>query len=120
MEKKTLVIGASTNSNRYSNIAIHKLLGNGFEVRAIGKKRGEVAGVKIDDLKVMFEEIHTITLYLNAKNQDEYYNYMLKLRPERVIFNPGTENEELEILLEENNIYFEKSCTLVLLSIGEY
>jgi predicted CoA-binding protein len=120
MNKQTLVMGASTNPNRYSNIAILKLLDNGFEVNAIGNKIGNVAGVKIFDSKVMFKNINTITLYLGAKNQKEYYNYIIDLKPKRVIFNPGTENTALESLLTKNNIYFEKACTLVLLSIGEY
>lgn len=120
MHKKTLVIGASTKPNRYSNIAIQRLLGSSLAVRAIGNRSGEVAGVEINDSKIMYDNIHTITLYLNAANQKSYYDYILDLKPKRVIFNPGTENEELEILLKNKNIYFEKSCTLVLLSIGEY
>ena len=120
MHKKTLVIGASTKPHRYSNIAILKLLEKGIEVKALGNNKGEVAGVEINDSKLMFDNIHTLTLYLNATNQKSYYDYILDLKPKRVIFNPGTENEELEILLKNKNIYFEKSCTLVLLSIGEY
>lgn len=120
MSKKTLVLGASTNSDRYSNIAIKRLVANSISVRAIGKKEGEVSGVQIINYKKNFHKIKTVTLYLNAKNQKEFYDYILALKPERVIFNPGTENEELEVLLENNKIHFEKACTLVLLSIGEY
>lgn len=120
MKKKTLVLGASENPDRYSNIAINRLLARNLEVVAVGLKEGEVNGVKIYNYKKEFNEIDTITLYLNAKNQQEYYSYILSLRPKRVIFNPGTENVELEDILEKNYIYFENSCTLVLLSLGKY
>jgi len=120
MKHKTLVMGASTILSRYSNIAIKRLLENNFEVVAIGKKTGIVNGVKIDTFQKVFKNIDTVTLYLNAKNQIEYYNYIIDLKPRRVIFNPGAENEEFEKLLSLNNIVWERSCTLVMLSIGEY
>jgi predicted CoA-binding protein len=114
------VIGASINPNRYSNIAIIRLLANNIKVRAVGRKEGKVNGVKIYTNKKLFKNIDTITLYLNKKNQEEFYDYILKINPNRVIFNPGTENIELEGLLNKNKIHFERACTLVLLSIGEY
>lgn len=120
MVKKTLVLGASTNPSRYSNIAIKRLVSNNFKVRALGKIEGEVSGVQILNYKKIFDNINTVTIYLSAKNQKDYYDYILTLKPERVIFNPGTENIELEELLNKNNISFERACTLVLLSIGEY
>ncbi|WP_111708092.1 CoA-binding protein [Lutibacter citreus] len=120
MEKKTLVLGASINPNRYSNIAIKRLVDNAVEVCAVGNRKGVVSGISIFTSKEDFKNIHTITLYLNKNNQVEYYNYILKLQPERVIFNPGTENKELENLLRENKISFEHSCTLVLLSLDQY
>jgi predicted CoA-binding protein len=120
MKKNTLVLGASENSSRYSNIAIKRLLNKGIEVKAIGMRVGNVEGVKIEDYKKDFSDIDTVTLYLSAKNQVEYYNYILGLKPRRVIFNPGTENRELEELLTKNNIAFENACTLVLLSLNQY
>ena len=120
MIKKTLVIGASTNPSRYSYKAIHKLTLYGHPVLAIGNKEGEVSGVKFSKEKVKCEDIDTITLYLNENNQKSFYDYILELKPKRVLFNPGTENEELQNLLTKNNIAFEEACTLVLLSIGKY
>lgn len=120
MKKNTLVLGASENPSRYSNIAIKRLLNKGIEVKAIGMRVGNVEGVKIEDYKKDFSDIDTVTLYLSAKNQVEYYNYILGLKPRRVIFNPGTENRELEELLTKNNIAFENACTLVLLSLNQY
>lgn len=113
-------MGASTILSRYSNIAMKRLLENNFEVVAIGKKEGILNNVKIHTSPKAFKNIDTVTLYLNAKNQMEYYNYIIDLKPRRVIFNPGAENEEFEKLLSLNNINWERSCTLVLLSIGEY
>lgn len=120
MNKKTLVIGASTKPNRYSYIAIKKLVANKHKVKAIGRMEGAIDGVKIDASNKLFKNIHTVTIYLNAKNQEIYYQYIIELKPKRVIFNPGTENSFFEQLLAENNIAYERACTLVLLGIGEY
>ncbi|TXD48766.1 CoA-binding protein [Polaribacter sp. IC073] len=120
MKKKTLVIGASLKEERYANSAIKKLKANNIPVVAIGLKKGVVAGVVIDTEKVSYEDIDTVTLYLNPKRQEEYYNYILSLQPKRVVFNPGTENREFVKLLQENNIESEIACTLVLLATNQY
>lgn len=120
MKKKTLVLGASLNPSRYSYLAINRLVRNDQPTVAIGLKKGNVAGVEIQTEKLPFEDIDTVTLYLNAKRQQEYYDYILSLKPKRVIFNPGTENPELYQQLRENDIEFENSCTLVLLSSQQY
>ena len=118
--KKTLVLGASLKTDRYSNYAIHSLVETNHEVVGIGLKEGFVNRVKIFKGKPLVDGIHTVTLYLNAKRQIEYYDYIIALQPERVVFNPGTKNKELEGLLKKNNIFFEEACTLVLLSTGQY
>ncbi len=117
---KVLVLGASMNEDRYSNKAIKKLVAHGFEVAALGNKVGQVEGVEIKKDPFAFDHIHTITLYLNPQNQKPYYNYILSLKPQRVIFNPGTENPELQELLKQNNIQFEVACTLVMLGMGVF
>lgn len=121
---KTLVLGASLKEERYSNKAIKSLVAHNNEVIALGLREGKVAGIEIKSLqnltKNTFKDIHTITLYLNPKRQVEYYPFMLSVKPQRVIFNPGTENKELVKILKENNIDYEIACTLVLLSIHEY
>jgi len=119
MSKKTLVIGASENPARYSNMAIHALRENGHEVVALAKREGLVKDVAIQT-QFPEEDIHTISLYVGAPRQTEYYSKVLGLKPQRVIFNPGTENHEFASLLEENGIRAEEACTLVLLSIGNY
>ncbi|MEM6515260.1 MAG: CoA-binding protein [Bacteroidota bacterium] len=120
MDKKTLVIGASLKPQRYSNIAINRLVQNNVETVAFGLKSGSVAGVEINTELMPYEGIHSVTLYLNPKRQTPHYDYILKLNPKRVIFNPGTENLEFQNLLKQNNIHFEEACTLVLLSINQY
>lgn len=118
--KKTLVLGTSLKPNRYSHYAVQRLVANNIETVAFGMKEGEIEGVKIDTKLLSYENIHTVTLYLNPKRQKEYYDYIVSLKPERVIFNPGTENPELYTILRQNNISFEASCTLVLLSTNQY
>ncbi len=117
---KTLVIGASTNPERYSFKAINSLLNHKHSVVAIGQKIGEVSGVKIQTKQIPLKNIDTVTLYVNAKNQRDYYNYILQLQPKRVIFNPGTENPEFYQLLKANSIKVEEACTLVLLATNQY
>lgn len=120
MNKRTLVLGASLKPNRYSNYAIQKLIANNYEVVAFGLKKGTVAGVEIDTELIPYKDLHTVTLYLNPKRQKDYYDYIVSLKPKRVIFNPGTENPELFSILKANNIHFEVACTLVLLSTNQY
>jgi predicted CoA-binding protein len=120
MNKKTLVFGASLKPNRYSNYAVHKLVANGFEVVAFGLKGGEISDVKIDTELLLYKDIHSVTLYINPKRQKDYFDYIISLKPERVIFNPGTENPEFYSHLRKKGIFFETACTLVLLSTNQY
>lgn len=120
IQKKTLVLGASSNPNRYSYLAINKLRANAHPVVAVGKKDGAVADVNITTATEAEQDVDTITLYLNNNNQKQYYDYILSLKPKRIIFNPGAENEELESLAEQQGIQTMNACTLVLLSTGQY
>ena len=116
----TLVLGASTNVQRYSNIAIKKLLLNKIDVKAIGLKVGFVENILIEKHLVKFKNIHTVSLYINKLIQKEYYDYIISLKPKRVIFNPGTENPDFYRILKSNNISYFQACTLVLLSTNQY
>ena len=118
--KKTLILGASTNPSRYANLAAHRLVSNGHPIINVGLKAGEVAGVAIEKPEFIHTDLDTITLYLGPQNQPEYYDYILKSKPKRIIFNPGTENPELESLAEQNGIETLEACTLVMLSTGQY
>lgn len=118
--KKTVVLGASANPSRYSYLAVQKLRSHRHPVIAVGKREGQVADVSIQTDHVAEGGVDTVTLYLNPKNQVEYYDYILELCPKRIIFNPGTENEELIKKAKENNIEPFIGCTLVMLSTGQY
>ena len=118
--RKILVLGASVNPERYSNKAIHLLLDCGFEVFAMGNKPGQVRSVNISTEKIYPTAMDTVTLYLSAKNQTEWMDYILSLKPRRVIFNPGTENPAFEKILREHQIQTEEACTLVMLRLGVF
>ncbi len=117
---KTLVIGASLKPNRYSNRAVTSLVDNGIDTVAFGLKAGYIKGVKVETNLDNFTNIDTISLYLGKDNQVQYYDAILKIKPRRILFNPGTENPEFYKTLKTNNIAYEEACTLVLLSTKQY
>ena len=117
---KTLVLGASTNPARYSFLAVNSLIDHGHEVIPVGLKKGSINGFEILNGKPELTDIDTVTLYLNAANQADWYDYILNLHPRRIIFNPGTENNELDNLAQDNGIQTVIACTLVMLSTGVF
>ena len=118
--KTTLVIGASENTERYSYKAIVQLLKHKHLVEAISIKKGSVQGVAFHTNLPALPSIDTVTLYVGPKHQAAYYDYVIALKPRRVIFNPGTENPEFSALLQQQDIISLEACTLVMLSIGVY
>lgn len=120
MKNTTLVFGASLKPARYAYKAIHALRSKNIDVKAFGLRKGEVADVTIETELKSFKDIDTITLYINPKIQQQYYDYFLGLEPNRVIFNPGTENPEFYQTLKDHNIKAENACTLVLLATQQY
>ncbi len=116
--KKTLVIGASPKPERYSYKAVKMLTLYGHEVVALAKRDGVIEGTPIQTNLDNIKDIHTVTLYLRDYRQKEYYDFILHLKPKRIIFNPGTENNELKQLAQENGIEVIEACTLVMLSSG--
>ena len=118
--KKTLVLGASENPARYSFEAVTRLRKYGHEVVAVGRKSAVIAGVQIETEPPVVNDIDTVTLYLNPTAQKPYYDYIVGLKPQRIIFNPGTENDELEAIAQQNGIETIEACTLVMLSTGQY
>jgi hypothetical protein len=120
MKKKTLVIGASEKPERYSNKAIKMLRSHSHPVVAIAPRTGKVEDVGFDVDRIDYPDIDTVTLYVGPRHQPEFYNYLVSLRPRRIIFNPGTENAEFAARLSEAGIQYEEACTLVLLANGNY
>jgi uncharacterized protein len=118
--KKTLVLGASDNPERYSYLAVKKLTAYQHPVIALGNRPGFIGAQAILTEQKPFEGVDTVTLYLNAYHQQQYYDYIFSLQPKRIIFNPGAENEELYGAARERGIEALEACTLVLLSTGQY
>ena len=118
--KTTLVIGASSKPERYSNAAVKLLQEFGHPVIPLAKRAGFVNGIPVRTEFPAGEKVHTVTLYVGPKHQPEYYNLLIKLNPERVIFNPGTFNEELKSLLKNKGIETVEDCTLIMLRSGDY
>lgn len=118
--KRTLIIGASNNPERYAYKAAERLLAHGHEIELLGLRPDTIFGKNIDTERKAYEGLDTVTLYVGPQRQPEYYDYVISLKPKRVIFNPGTENAEFETLLEKNGIEAEEACTLVLLGTGQY
>ena len=119
-KKKTVVLGASSNPSRYSYLAVNRLKAHEHPVVAIGRRPGKVRETDTITEHPPINDVDTITLYLNAQNQKQYYDYILSLHPKRIIFNPGAENEELKKMARQNGIQPMEACTLVLLSTGQY
>ena len=120
MKKKTLIIGATPNPDRYAYKAAHKLVQYGHPIVNVGVKKGEVANQPIETPSNIHSDIDTITLYVNPANQQELYQYILDTKPKRIIFNPGTENDQLVQKAREHGIETLEACTLVMLSIDQY
>ena len=117
---KTLIIGASPDTSRYAYKAAHMLKRFGHDIVNVGIKKGEVAGVVIEKPEHIHSDIDTITLYIGVALQAQYHDYILQTKPRRVIFNPGTENAELEKMLDQHGIEPVEACTLVLLATNQY
>lgn len=122
MLKKTVIIGATPNTSRFAYLAAEMLTKYNYEIAPVGIKTGEVFGNKILDIrqKPAIDNVDTVTLYIGPQHHPEWYNYILSLMPKRIIFNPGTENSEFELLAEKQGIETLEACTLVMLRTGQY
>ncbi|MDY0199943.1 MAG: CoA-binding protein [Bacteroidales bacterium] len=120
MRNKTLIIGASVNPERYAYKASEALLEHNHEIYMIGNRPGTLLDREITKSQIPYTDVDTVTMYVSAKNQVDYYDYILSLKPRRVLFNPGTENESFAKQLEKNGIVAEEACTLVLLATDQY
>lgn len=118
--KKTLVLGATPNPERYAFLAVRRLLSHGHETVPVGIRNGEIDGLAIQQGTPVQEGVDTVTLYVGPERQPAYYDYIFSLHPKRIIFNPGTENAELEQMAHAKGIKTVEGCTLVMLSIGAY
>ncbi len=120
--KKTVIIGATTNPGRYAYLAANMLSQYDHEIVPVGIKEGKVFGKEILDIfeKPAIDNVDTVTLYIGPQRQPEYYQYILGLKPKRIIFNPGTENDEFIRMAEAQGVEALEACTLVMLRSGQY
>ena len=118
--KRTLVVGATDNPERYAYKAATRLLAAGHPIELLGTKTGQVAGHPIRNGQPDLEDIDTVTLYVGTQNQPPLYGYLLDLHPKRIIFNPGTENPELRQMADDQGIETVEGCTLVMLATGGF
>lgn len=120
--KQTLILGASHKPERYSYKAAKKLTDNGYPIVQVSNRKNENPFGPIQD-KTFWEgehDIDTVTLYIGPQHQPDYYDKIIQLKPRRVIFNPGTENPDFILKLDEKGIESEVACTLVLLGTNQY
>ncbi|WP_026999129.1 CoA-binding protein [Eisenibacter elegans] len=120
LQKKTLILGATTNADRYAYMAAERLTAHQHPIVLVGIKKGEVVGQPIDNSRQIHTDIDTLTLYVGPQNQPEWYDYILQTKPQRLIFNPGTENPELAQKASQAGIEVLYACTLVMLSTQQY
>jgi uncharacterized protein len=120
--KKTVIIGATANPARYAFLAARMLTDYKHEIVPVGIKEGAVSGKEILDIfeKPAIGDVHTVTMYIGPQRQPEYYDYILGLKPKRIIFNPGTENDAFERMAEAQGIEAVEGCTLVMLRSGQF
>lgn len=118
--KKTLVLGASPQAWRFSYKAAHRLQAHEHDIVLLGRQKAVVAGAEIQTAIPEMEDIDTVTMYLNPTNQQPYYEDIIRLQPNRIVFNPGSENPELAALARQHDIEVVEACTLVMLANGLY
>lgn len=118
--RKTVVIGASLNEERYSNQCVRLLREHDIETIAIGNKEGKIADVEINVGRPCAGKVETVAVYLSPKNQESYYDYIIGLKPERILFPPGTENPVFYRKANALGIETEEACPLVMLRTGVY
>ncbi len=115
-----VVLGASDNPERYSYKAVTRLVKNHYNVVAIGKRKGMIGEIPIQKEQIPIPDVHSVLIYIGPSHQGEIIDYVISLKPKRVIFNPGTESPEFEELLESYNVKIVHDCSLVMLAMGRF
>lgn len=118
--RKTVVIGASLKEDRYSNKCVRLLRKHNIETVAVGNKEGKIEDVNVTSGRPFESKVETVAIYLSPKNQEEYYDYIIGLKPERILFPPGTENTAFYRKANARGIETEEACPLVMLNTGVY
>ena len=120
-DHRVVVLGASPKQWRYSNQALRLLAEQGYQVLPVHPKIPRIEGLPVThDLKAIHDRVHTLTLYVGPERSLSLINAIVRLKPGRVILNPGTESEALETQLHEHRLPFLHACTLVMLHTGQF
>ena len=86
----------------------------------MGFKEGLIVDEEIQVGMPHIENVHTVSIYIGSSRQADYYDYIISLKPKRVIFNPGTINPEFMGRLKQAGIEALAECMLVLLNEEDY
>ena len=116
----TVILGASPKPWRYSFKAVKELRVSNYSVVAVGFRKGKIGDVKILIGMPEIERVDTVSLYIGPVRQKGFYDYIIGMNPGRIIFNPGTENPELQTLARMAGIKVVEDCMLVMLKTGTY
>jgi hypothetical protein len=119
--QRVVVLGASNKADKYSNKAFRLLREQGHDAVPVNRGIEEIEGVAVlKDISEVTGHVDTLTMYVNASVSSAASEAIIKLKPDRVIFNPGSNNAVLQEQLTAAEIPWESACTLVLLKSGQF
>jgi len=119
--QRVVVLGASDNPERTSNMAVNRLLENGHDVVPVHPALERIGDLTVvPSLDEVEPPVDTLTVYVSPTVSSSLRDAIVGMAPGRVIFNPGAENPELEADLANEGIPTLRACTLVLLSTGQF
>jgi predicted CoA-binding protein len=118
---KVAVLGASPKTHRYSNMALRRLAEQGYHVLPVNPAHESIEGIPaVRSLEHIGGDIHTLTVYVGPRHIGPEIDRIVRLRPKRVILNPGAESPELAAALDSHGIPWMQACTLVMLATNQF
>lgn len=123
MEKsqRVAILGASDDPDRYSFKAFEMLKEHGHTPVPVSPKLKSLQDIPVvAHLSEIQGPIDTLTMYVNPQVSTALKKEILAVRPNRIIFNPGSENPELASELEKVGTQVVVACTLVMLRTGQF
>lgn len=121
MKTGVVVLGASDRPERYAYQAVELLRKRVSPVWPVNPRLTEINGLKVyPSLKDFPGQVDTVTVYLNADLSSKMVEDLLRLKPRRIILNPGAENDVLKMQAQDAGIQVLEACTLVMLRTSQY
>ncbi|MEO8440345.1 MAG: CoA-binding protein [Spartobacteria bacterium] len=118
-KRNVAVLGASPKPERYSNQALRLLARMDYRPIPVNPAFEEIEGLPcFPSLGAIGETVHTATLYLGPGRSTPLIDAIIAAHPQRIIMNPGAENEELATAASSAGIEVVEACTLVMLRTG--